>query len=131
MRPAIVIGAAVTAAILTVIGDIIGGVIAVDNDSVTRGVAVRSFIVVIALAVTAVFWWLRMTPQDRPETLLAGLLGGWLLNPSSWVGASFAGRLFTSYGLGAFVIDFLLWGITSIALIALLSRTSAPETTRR
>ena len=131
MRPFIVIGSAVTAAILTAIADIIGGVIAVDQDSATRGVVVRSFIVVIALAVTAVVWWLRMTPRDRPETLLVGLMGGWLLNPSSWAGASFAGQLITSYGLGSFVIDFILWGITSVALVALMTRTSAPETTQR
>lgn len=129
MRPLIVIGSAVTAAILTAIAAVIGGVVAVDQDSVTHGVAVRSLLVVIALAFTAVFWWLRMTPRDRPEALLVGLIGGWLLNPSSWTGASYAGRLFTSYGLGSFVIDLILWAMTSIVLLTLLTRTSTP--TRR
>lgn len=129
MRPLIVVGSALTAAVLTAIADVIGGVVAVDQDSVAHGVAVRSFLVVIALAITAVYWWLRMTPRDRPEGLLLGLLGGWLLNPSSWAGASYAGRLFTSYALGSFVIDFLLWAMTSMLLLTLLHRTST--TTRR
>jgi len=129
VRPLIVIGSALTAAVLTAIAAVIGGLVAVDQDSVAHGVVVRSLLVVIALAVTAVVWWLRMTPRDRPEALLLGLLGGWLLNPSSWAGASYAGRLFTSYGLGSFVIDFLLWAMTSVVLLTLLHRTST--TTRR
>lgn len=126
MRPFIIIGAALTAAVLTTLAAVIGGVAAVSQNSINNGVAVRSFLVVIALAVTAVIWWLRMTPRDRPEALLIGLLGGWLLNPSSWSGTSYAGQLFTSYGLGSLVIDLILWGITSLGLLTVLHRTSAP-----
>ncbi|MDX6277931.1 MAG: hypothetical protein QOJ72_2059 [Nocardioidaceae bacterium] len=124
MRPLIVIGSALTAAVLTFIAAVIGRIVAVNQDSELHGVAARSLLVVIALGLTAIFWWLRMTPRDRPEALLLGLLGGWLLNPSSWTGASYAGRFFTSYGLGSFVIDLVLWAMTSMAILTVLDRTS-------
>jgi hypothetical protein len=125
VRPLIIVGSAVTAAVLTFFAAVVGRVITVNQDSEIHGVAVRSFLVIIVLGVTAVYWWLRMGPRDRPEALLLGLLGGWLLNPASWTGASYAGRLFTSYGLGSFVIDFLLWAMTSMVILTVLDRTSS------
>lgn len=130
MRPQIIVGSALTAAVLTTLAAVIGGVIAVGQTSVDNGVVVRSFLVVIALGTTAVVFWLRMTPRDRPEALLLGLLGGWVLNPSSWAGASYAGQIFTSHAVAAFLIDLILWGATALGLITVLHRTSSSPTRR-
>jgi len=127
MRPVIIIGSAVTTGILTMVAAIIAGVVAVDQVSATSGVITRSFLVIAALAITAFVWWTRMKPGDPPEALLVGLLGGWALNVSSWAGASFAGRLFTSLTLGALLIDLVLWAVVSFALVFALSRTSVPQ----
>lgn len=124
MRPVIVFGTAVTAAVLTMIADVIGGVVAAEQLSVTSGVSVRSFLVIAALAITAVLWWMRMRPTDRPEALFVGLLGGWLLNFSSWSGSSFAGQLFTSAGFVTLLIDLVLWAGVAFALVLVLSRSS-------
>lgn len=124
MRTSIVIGTALTAAILTMTADVIGGVIGANQLSVNTGIVIRSFLVVGALAVTAAAWWLRMRTDDRPETLLAGLMGGWLLNVASWGGGAFIGQLMTNLAVGAFLIDLILWGAVAFSLVFLLSRTS-------
>ena len=125
MRATIIIGCAITAAILTMTAAVIGGVVAANQISVDNGVVVRGFLVVVALAVTALIWWLRMRPTDRPEALLIGLMGGWFLNFSSWSGSAFVGQLFTSLTIGAFLIDLLLWGAVAFGLVLILSHTSA------
>lgn len=130
MRPLIIFGSALTAAILTSIAAIVGGVVASAQLSVTSGVTIRSFMVIIALAITATIWWLHMTPQDRPEALVVGLMGGWLLNPSSWSGTSYAGQLFTSLDIASVLIDVILWGLTSIGLVLVLQHKSAASTQR-
>ena len=124
MRASIIIGSALTAAVLTMVADVIGGVIGANQVSVDTGVVIRSFLVVGALAITAAVWWLRMRPEDRPESLLFGLMGGWVLNFASWGGGAFAGQLVTNLAVGAFLIDFILWGAVAFALVFLLSRTS-------
>ncbi|MGH3459345.1 hypothetical protein [Aeromicrobium sp.] len=127
MRPLTIIGSAVTAGLLTMVAAIIAGVVAVDQVSVTTGVITRSFLVIAALAITAFVWWSRMKPGDPPEALLLGLVGGWVLNVSSWAGASFAGQLFTSLTLGAVLIDLTLWAAVSYGLVFALSRTAVPN----
>lgn len=128
MRARTVIGAALTGAVLAMAAGVIGGVVAADQLSVDGGVVVRAFLVVAALAVTAVVWWLRMNPDDRPEALLAGLLGAWLLDVNNWNGHGFLAQVFTGSDALATVIDLVLWAVVSVGLVALLSRTSAPVT---
>lgn len=124
MRPLIVLGAGLTAGLLTTVAALIAAFVAVDQVSVTSGVITRSFLVIAALAVTAFFWWTRLRPGDAPESLFVGLLVGWVLNIQSWAGASFAGQLFTDLGLGAALIDLVLWAVVSFGLVYALSRTS-------
>lgn len=128
MRASIIVGSALTSAVLTMVAAVIAGVVAANQLSVQGGTVARGFLVVGALAITAVIWWLRMRPTDRPEALLLGLMGGWLLNVSSWSGSSFIGRLFADVGAVAALIDLVLWAIVSLGLVVLLSRTSAPVT---
>jgi len=126
MRARIVLGTALTGAVLAMVAGVIGGLVAADQLSVDGGVGVRAFLVVAALAVTAVFWWLRMEPGDRPEALFAGLMGAWLLAINTWNGHGFVAQVFTdSYGL-ATVIDLVLWAAVSYGLVAVLVRTSTP-----
>lgn len=129
MRPIIVFGTAVTAAVLTMVAAVVGGVVGAQQLSVTSGVAVRTFLVVAALTVTAVIWWIRMRPSDPPEALFLGLLVGWVLNFSSWTGTAFAAQLFTG-GLVSVVIDLVLWAAVAFALVFALSRTSSADIPR-
>lgn len=125
MRVSIILGSALTAAVLTMIAAVIGGVVAADQLSAKDGAVARGFLVVGMLAVTAFIWWLRMKPTDRPEALLLGLMGGWLFNVSSWTGHSFLGRLFSDVTPIAVLVDLVLWAVVSLGLVALLSRTSS------
>ena len=124
MRARIVIGSALTAAVLTMVAAVISGIIAADQISARDGTIARGFLVVGALAITSFTWWLSMKPSDRPEALLLGLMGGWLLNVSSWTGHSFIGRLFSDVTAVAVLVDLVLWAIVSLGLVAVLSRTS-------
>lgn len=128
MRARIILGSALTSALLTMVAAVIAGVVAADQLSVQQGTITRGFLVVGALAVTAFAWWLRMKPGDRPESLLLGLLAGWLLNVSSWTGNSFIGRLFSDLDPVAALIDLVLWAIVSLGLVAFLHRTSSTVT---
>jgi hypothetical protein len=124
VRGHIVIGSALTAAVLTMVAAVISGIVAADQISAKDGTIARGFLVVAALAITAFAWWVTMQPSDRPEALLFGLMGGWLLNVSSWTGHSFIGRLFSDVTPVATLVDLVLWAIVSLGLVALLSRTS-------
>ncbi len=130
MRARIVIGSALTAAVLTMVAAVISGVIAASQISARDGTIARGFLVVAALAITSFVWWLSMKPADRPEALLLGLMGGWLLNVSSWTGHSFLGRLFSDVTAVAVLVDLVLWAIVSLGLVALLSRTSSATVSR-
>ncbi len=125
MRPLVVIGTAVTAGVLTTLAAVIAGIVAIDQTSITSGVITRTFLVVAALAITAFGWWVRMRPTDTPEALFTGLVLGWALNASSWVGASFAGQLLSDLTIAALLIDLVLWAIASFLLVLALTRTSA------
>ena len=124
MRARIVIGSALTAAVLTLVAAVISGIVAADQVSARDGAIAQGFLVVGALALTSFTWSQSMTPSDRPEALLLGLMGGWLLNVSSWTGHSFIGRLFSEVTLVTILVDLVLWGIVSVGLVVLLSRTS-------
>ena len=124
MRVSIVIGSALTAAVLTMVAAVISGIVAANEISARDGTIARGFLVVGALAVTSFAWRLAMMPSDRPEALLLGLMGGWLLNASSWTGHSFIGRLFSDLTPVAILVDLVLWAIVSLGLVALVSRAS-------
>ena len=124
MRARIVIGSALTAAVLTMVAAVISGFVAADQISARDGTITRGFLVIGALAITSFAWRLAMLPSDRPEALLLGLMGGWLLNVSSWTGHSFIGRLFSDLTPVAILVDLMLWTIVSLGLVALVSRTS-------
>jgi len=124
VRARIVIGSALTAAVLTMVAAVISGIVAADQISARDGTITRGFLVIGALAITSFTWWLGMQPSDRPEALLLGLMGGWLLNVSSWTGNSFIGRLISDVTPVTILVDLVLWAIVSLGLVALLSRTS-------
>lgn len=124
MRTRVIIGSALTAAVLTMVAAVISGIVAAEQVSARDGTITRGFLVVGALAITSFAWWLVMQPSVRPETLLLGLMGGWLLNASSWTGHSFIGRLFSDATPVAILVDLVLWAIVSLGLVALLPRTS-------
>jgi len=124
VRVSIVIGSALTAAVLTMVAAVISGIVAANEISARDGTIARGFLVVGALAVTSFAWRLAMMPSDRPEALLLGLMGGWLLNASSWTGHSFIGRLFSDLTPVAILVDLVLWAIVSLGLVALVSRAS-------
>ena len=130
MRPLIILGSAVTASLLTMVAGVISGYVGFQQTSATSGEVTRVFLVIAALAVTAFAWWTRMTPDDKPEALLAGLVLGWLLNPSSWNGTSFGGRLVSDMTLAAILVDLVLWVIVSFVLVLALSRTSSVDAAR-
>lgn len=118
MRARIVIGSALTAALLTMVASVISGIVAADLVSMKDGAITRAVLVPAALGVTVVIWRSLMEPSDRPEALLLGLMGGWLLNTSSWTGHAFVGRLFSDITPVAVVIDVGLWLVLSIGLVA-------------
>jgi hypothetical protein len=124
MRARIVIGSALTAAVLTMVATEISGIVAADQTAARDGTITRGFLVVGALAITSFTWRLAMVPSDRPEALLLGLMGGWLFNVSSWTGHAFIGRLFSDLRAVAILVDLVLWAIVSLGLVALLSRSS-------
>jgi len=128
MRASIVLGSALTAAVLTMIAAVISGIVAADLVSPKDGAITRGFLVVGALALTSYVWRHDLRPSDRPEALLLGLMGGWLLNASSWTGHSFIGRLFSDATPVAILVDLLLWTIVSLGLVALLARTPSTAT---
>jgi hypothetical protein len=129
VRARIVIGSALTTAVLTMVGAVISGIVAADQVSSKDGTITRGFLVVGALAITSFTWRLSMQPSDRPKALLFGLMGGWLLNVSSWTGNSFIGRLFSDVTPVAVLVDLLLWAIVSLGLVALLTRRSTTVST--
>ncbi len=129
MRASIVLGSALTAAVLTMIAAVISGIVAADLVSPKDGAITRGFLVVGALALTSYAWRHDLKPSDRPEALLLGLMGGWVLNASSWTGHAFVGRLFSDVTPVAILVDLLLWTIVSLGLVALLAR--APSTATR
>ena len=120
MRARIVIGSALTAAVLTMVASVISGIVAADLVSMKDGAITRAVLVPAALGVTVAIWRSLMEPSDRPEALLLGLMGGWLLNTSSWTGHAFVGRLFSDITPVAVVIDVGLWLVLSIGLVAAL-----------
>ena len=126
MRGSIVLGSALTAAVLTMVAAVISGIVAADQISATAGTVARGFLVVGALAITTLIWRLVMEPTDRVESLLLGLMGGWLLNVSSWTGLSFVGRLFTDATGVAILIDVLAWAVVSLGLVASSVRFHLP-----
>jgi hypothetical protein len=126
MRGSIVLGSALTAAVLTMVAAVISGIVAANEMSPTVGTVARSILVVGALALTTVAWRSVMDPADRPESLLLGLMGGWMLNASSWSGLSFIGRLFSDVPPVAIVIDLVAWSIVSLGLVAVLARVHSP-----
>jgi hypothetical protein len=121
MRGSIVLGSALFAAVLTMVAAVISGIVAANLVSPNGGTVVRGFLVVAALAVTIVSWRAVMEPADRPEALLLGLMGGWLLNVSSWTGDSFIGRLFADSAPVAITIDLLAWALVSRGLVSMLA----------
>ncbi|MGA9101303.1 hypothetical protein, partial [Aeromicrobium sp.] len=62
MRGHIVIGSALTAAVLTMVAAVISGIVAADQISAKDGTIARGFLVVAALAITAFAWWITMQP---------------------------------------------------------------------
>lgn len=128
MRLPVVIGSAITVALLGLAAAVVGGVVAVNQVSVTPGVVTRGILVAAAIAITALFWWLRMRPTDRPETLVAGLALGWFLDFANWTGNGGVGQLFSSSGVAAAMIDLILWVLLSAGVVALLSSRTAALT---
>jgi hypothetical protein len=122
MRGSIVLGSALMTAVLTMVAAVISGIVAADLVSPTDGTIARGFLVVGALTVTTLTWRFVMEPVDRPESLLLGMMAGWLLNVSSWTGDSFIGRLFSDMAPVAILIDVLAWAIVSLGLVAVLAR---------
>ncbi|AXT86028.1 hypothetical protein C6I20_13090 [Aeromicrobium sp. A1-2] len=122
MRPTILIGSAVTSALLALVAAVVGGIVAGNQVSVTPGVITRTVLVVVALAVTAAIWGSRMGPTDRAESLVAGLSLGWFLDLANWDGHGVIGQLFTSSDLAAAMIDLIVWSAVSLGLVALLAR---------
>lgn len=121
MRPVVVVGSAVTVALLGLIAAVIGGVVAGNQVSVTSGVVTRGALVAAALGSTALLWWVKLRPTDRPESLVAGLSLGWVLDLANWTGNGGIGQLFTSAGVAAAMIDLILWVVLSIGIVALLA----------
>jgi len=62
-------------------------------------------------------------------SVLLGLIGGWLLNPASWNGRSFAGQLVIDEWVASLAVDLVLWAIVAFVLVLFLSRTSVPTNT--
>lgn len=124
MRPRIVLGSALTAAVLTMLASVISGIVAADQVSATDGAAARGFLVVGALALTSFTWWQSMLPSDRPGALLLGLMLGWLFNTSIWTGRGFLAHLFTDSILVAALVDGVLWALVSLVLVSLLVHAS-------
>ncbi len=118
MRVRIILGCALTAAVLTMVATVISGIVAADLVSIRDGAITQAVLVPAALVVTVLAWRTVLEPSDRPETLLAGLMGGWLLNTASWTGHAFVGRLFTDVTPVAIVVDAGLWLVLSVGLVA-------------
>ncbi len=129
MRARIIFGSALTAAVLTMVATVISGIVAADLVSMKDGTITRAVLVPVALAATVLVWRTFLQPSDRPESLLAGLMVGWLLNTSSWTGHAFIGRLFTDATPAAVLIDAGLWLVVSIGLVATFQVVS-PKLTR-
>lgn len=117
MRARIIIGSALTAAVLTMVAAVISGMVAADLVSMKDGAITRAVLVPMALAATVLIWRALLEPSDRPEALLLGLMGGCLLNTSSWTGHAFVGRLFSDVTPVAVLIDAGLWLVLSIGLV--------------
>lgn len=77
------------------------------------------------IGITALFWWVRMRPTDRPQALVTGLSLGWFLNFANWSGHGGIGQLFSSSGVAAAMIDLILWVALAGGVVALLSSRSA------
>jgi len=129
VRVRIVLGCALTAAVLTMVATVISGIVAADLVSIRDGAITQAVLVPAALVVTALAWRTVLQPSDRPETLLAGLMGGWLLNTASWTGHAFVGRLFTDVTAVAIVVDAVLWLVLSAGLVVTFLEVS-PRTSR-
>lgn len=65
MRPFVVLGSAVTVALLGLFAAIVGGVVAGNQISVTPGVITRGILVAVAIGITGLIWTLRLQPTDR------------------------------------------------------------------
>lgn len=99
----------------------------------THGLVARTALVFAAMVVVAVIS-LRHDDSRRlverlPTTELTGLCLGWLFNPLSWAGRSFAGQWFTTSSQAAIALDFATWllAATLAAVVAstLVNRTRA------
>lgn len=121
MRPFVVLGSAVTVALLGLFAAIVGGVVAGNQISVTPGVITRGILVAVAIGITGLIWTLRLQPTDRSESLVAGLSLGWFLDFANWSGNGGIGQLFSDSGVAAAMIDLILWVGLSIGVVALLS----------
>jgi len=117
VRIRIVLGTALTAAVLTMVATVISGIVAADLVSERDGAITRVVLVPAALAATVVVWRTLLAPGDRPGSLFAGLMGGWLLNTASWTGHAFVGRAFTDVTAVAILVDAGLWLVLSIVLV--------------
>jgi len=131
MRVTSVLTTAVSTAVLAFVAAVVAATVGVNAVSVNRGLVVRVVLVSAVLAVVALVAWTRRRASDPPEQIVLGLLGGWLLNPASWNGRSFAGQLVIDEWVGALVVDLVLWAIVSFVLVLLLSRTSTPTRSTR
>ena len=131
MKPTIVIGSAVTVAVLALVASVMGGIAAGSQNSVGAGVSTRGIAVVAALVVSGAFWWLRMKPGDAPESLFAGLVAGWLLTPTNWTGNGFVAQLFTDITVGRVLMDLVLWTLVAFGVVWMLVRSSAKQETSR
>lgn len=131
MRIRIVLGTALTAAVLTMVATVISGIVAADLVSMRDGAITRAVLVPAALAATVALWRTLLAPGDRPESLFAGLMGGWLLNTASWTGHAFVGRAFTDGTATAVLIDAGLWLVLSIVLVTAFLVSPRPTPAQR
>lgn len=131
MKPSIVIGSAVTVAVLAIVAALMGTIAAGSQGSVNAGVTTRAIAVVAAIVVTGAFWWLRMSPGDAPESLFAGLVAGWVLTPTTWDGHGFVAQLFTDITVGRVLLDLVLWAVVAFGVVWMLVRSSAKQESSR
>lgn len=129
MRVTSILATAVATAASTFVAALVAAVVAVNALSVQRGLVVRVVLVIAAMAAVALVAWMRRRASDPPEQIVLGLIGGWLLNPASWNGRSFAGQLVIDEWVASLAVDLVLWAIVAFVLVLFLSRTSVPTNT--